>query len=160
MNILMVCLGNICRSPLAEGIMRDKLKKKNIVAVVDSAGMIDFHEGGLPDHRSISTARNHGIDLTTVRSRPFRQVDIEKFDYIFAMDVNNYESLLEFARTKEEESKIHLLMQFAGMGERRIVPDPYYGNLSDFENVFQMLDKACEHAAQKIAKEQSEIKIA
>lgn len=160
MNILMVCLGNICRSPLAEGIMREKLKKKNIAAHVDSAGMIDFHEGGLPDHRSIAIARKHGVDLTTQRSRPFKQNDIQKFDYIFAMDVNNYESLLEFAHTKEEESKIHLLMQFAGMGERRIVPDPYYGNLTDFENVFQMLDKACEQAVLKISKEQSEIKIA
>lgn len=160
MNVLMVCLGNICRSPLAEGIMREKLNKHNVKAFVDSAGMIDFHEGGLPDHRSIVTARNHGIDISMQRSRPFKKADIDKFDYIFAMDSNNYESLIEFADTPDQESKIHLLMEFAGFGIRRSVPDPYYGNLSDFEKVFEMLDKACEQAAQKIVKQQSELKIA
>ncbi|MBK7855449.1 MAG: low molecular weight phosphotyrosine protein phosphatase [Bacteroidetes bacterium] len=137
MNVLMVCLGNICRSPLAEGIMREKLNKHRIQAVVDSAGMIDFHEGSLPDHRSIATARNHGVDISKQRSRPFKKADIVKFDYIFAMDNNNYESLIEFADTRDQEEKIHLLMEFAGFGVRRSVPDPYYGNLSDFENVFK-----------------------
>ena len=159
-KILMVCLGNICRSPIAEGILRDKAEKADLDILIDSAGTSNYHIGDHPDKRTILNAKRHQIDISHLCARQFTVADFDKFDYIFAMDNNNYESLIEFADTREQEQKIHLLMEFAGLGLRRSVPDPYYGNLSDFENVFQMLDKACEQAAQKIAKQQSEIKIA
>lgn len=153
MRILMVCLGNICRSPLAEGILTEKLRQKNIKSTVDSAGMIDYHQGHLPDHRAIASSKKFGIDITCQRSRPFKQSDFEKFDLIFAMDTDNYQSLHEFARNKAEESKIFLLLEYAGIGIKRSVPDPYYGTLKDFEDVFLLLDKACENIANKIKKE-------
>lgn len=153
MRILMVCLGNICRSPLAEGIMQQKLLKKNIKAVVDSAGMIDYHEGEMPDHRSIAISKKFGIDISKQRSRPFRQNDFEKFEFIFAMDTHNYQSILEFAKNKEEEKKVFLLLEYAGIGYSRSVPDPYYGTLKDFEEVYKLIDRACENIVDKFIKE-------
>jgi protein-tyrosine phosphatase len=153
----MVCLGNICRSPLAEGILQKKFSEKKIKGSVDSAGLINYHEGEHPDHRSISTARKHGIDISGQISRMFKPEDLNNFDFIFAMDGNNFENLLEYAQTKEHISKVHLLLGFAEMGHRRSVPDPYYGKLVDFETVFTLLDKACEIVADKIKAHTSEL---
>lgn len=144
----MVCLGNICRSPLAEGIMKQKLLKAGIAADVDSAGLLDFHSGSLPDKRSIATASKYGIDLTGQRARCISKDDFKKFDYIFAMDKKNYENLMEYAG-HGEESRINLIMEFAGLGKKE-VPDPYYGSTSDFENVYHLLDDACQRIVDKI----------
>ncbi len=145
MKILMVCLGNICRSPLAEGIMRKKITKYQLNAEVDSAGTSTYHIGKLPDKRSIEVAKQRGVDLTTQRARQFSKKDFEHFDVIFAMDSSNYKDLIAQAATIDEKKKIRLFLSEQYPNEKREVPDPYYGERSDFENVYKMLDSACEH---------------
>ncbi|MBE7509489.1 MAG: Low molecular weight protein-tyrosine-phosphatase YfkJ [Bacteroidetes bacterium ADurb.Bin141] len=144
----MVCLGNICRSPLAEGIMKHKLQQAGIDAHVDSAGLLNYHTGSMPDKRSVNTAGKHGIDITYQRARCITKSDIHQFDYILAMDKSNYENLLEYA-DKGEESRISLILDFAGLGKKE-VPDPYYGNAGDFENVYYLLDDACQRIVDKL----------
>jgi len=143
MKILMVCLGNICRSPLAEGIMQNKVDQNNLDWEVDSSGTGAWHSGELPDPRSIKVAQQHNIDITNQRGRQFKKQDLDIFDLILTMDASNYQNVKRLATTKEQESKIHLIMNFASPGMNQIVPDPYYGD-DGFENVFEMLDKACE----------------
>lgn len=142
MKILMVCLGNICRSPLAEGIMKSKLTKD---CMVDSAGTIAMHQGSRPDHRSIKAAANHGIDISQQISRPITIKDLDDFDYIFCMDKSNLYDVLAMAKTQEQKSKIHLILD-----NQKEVPDPYYGDFSDFEAVFSLLDEACTRKVQEI----------
>lgn len=144
----MVCLGNICRSPLAEGIMKHKLQQAGIDAQVDSAGLLNYHTGSMPDKRSVNTAGKHGIDITYQRARCITKSDIHQFDYILAMDKSNYDNLLEYA-DKGEESRIRLILDFAGLGKKE-VPDPYYGDASDFENVYHLLDDACQRIVDKL----------
>lgn len=146
MKILMVCLGNICRSPLAEGILKSKLSSD---FEIDSAGTIAMHQGKLPDSRSISTARVYGIDITDQRSRPITKSDLDSFDFIFCMDEENYFNVLNLADSEVQKSKVHLILEFAGMG-RNEVPDPYYGGISGFEKVFEMLDEASDKIAAKL----------
>ena len=146
MKILMVCLGNICRSPLAEGILKSKLSN---YFEIDSAGTIAMHQGKLPDSRSISTAREHGIDITDQRSRPITKSDLDSFDLIFCMDEENYFNVLNLADSEIQKSKVHLILEFAGMG-RNEVPDPYYGGISGFEKVYGMLDEAADKIAAKL----------
>ena len=106
-KILMVCLGNICRSPLAEGIMRSKLSEDFIV---DSAGTGGWHAGELPDKRSISTAKNRGLDITNQRARQFKNSDFDSFDHIFVMDNSNYKDVLSLAPNEEAKSKVKLIL--------------------------------------------------
>ncbi|MFI0427663.1 MAG: low molecular weight protein-tyrosine-phosphatase [Flavobacterium sp.] len=146
-KILMVCLGNICRSPLAEGIMRSKLTKD---FVVDSAGTGSWHAGELPDKRSISTAKNRGLDITNQRARQFKKSDFDIFDHIFVMDNSNYKDVLALAPNEEAKSKVKLILNELFPGENVDVPDPYYGGQDGFENVFDMLDQACEEIARKL----------
>ncbi|MBK8654005.1 MAG: low molecular weight phosphotyrosine protein phosphatase [Haliscomenobacter sp.] len=142
MKILMVCLGNICRSPLAEGIMKTKLLERGLPWGVDSAGTGSWHIGNLPDPRSISTARKYGIDITGQRARQFTRHDFEAFDLIFAMDRQNYEDVLRLAPTTQSRDKVRLILE-AAHGQRQEVPDPYYDD-QGFEQVYRMLDDACE----------------
>ena len=148
MKILMVCLGNICRSPLAEGILRSKISEKHIVA---SAGTISFHEGSPPDKRSTNTAQEHGVDISHQRANYFTEKHLEDFDKIFCMDLKNLEDVLSKAKSEEQRNKVSLIMEEAGVLSDEIieVPDPYYGDMSDFEKVYQMLDQACEVIAEK-----------
>ncbi|WP_288983801.1 low molecular weight protein-tyrosine-phosphatase [uncultured Flavobacterium sp.] len=146
-KILMVCLGNICRSPLAEGIMRSKLTKD---FVVDSAGTGSWHAGELPDKRSISTAKNRGLDITNQRARQFKKSDFDIFDHIFVMDNSNYKDVLALAPNEEAKSKVKLILNELFPGKNVDVPDPYYGGQDGFENVFDMLDQACEEIARKL----------
>lgn len=148
MKILMVCLGNICRSPLAEGIMQHKAQTRNLDWKVDSAGTGAWHAGERPDSRSIRTGRNHGIDIARQRARQVRQDDFDHFDLILAMDSNNYEDLHGLAQTDEQRSKIAMIMNFLHPGEDRDVPDPYYHNHL-FEDVYHMLDAACDAVIQQ-----------
>jgi protein-tyrosine phosphatase len=140
MKILMVCLGNICRSPLAEGILQDKLGSK---FNVDSAGTIALHQGEKPDKRSIATAENHGIDISKQKSRPIKNSDLDEFDIIYCMDKNNVKDVLSLAKTKEQKAKVHLFLEVLKDSSLTEVPDPYWGNMQDFENVYQLIDKAC-----------------
>ena len=148
MKILMVCLGNICRSPLAEGILRAKLQSDQVV--VDSAGTAAYHVGQLPDARSIEVARKHGIDITNQHARKFLVEDFEKFDFIFAMDRSNYQNLISMARNAHDKEKVHLILNALDVASNHEVPDPYYGDEDGFETVFNMLDEACEGIIAKI----------
>ena len=139
MKILMVCLGNICRSPLAEGILQSKLPKNFIV---DSAGTIDMHEGKNPDQRSVNTAKNYKIDISKQCSRPFRESDFEYYDFIYCMDKNNLKDVLSLAKNELERKKVSLILE-----NNQEVPDPYWGEMKDFDDVYRMLDQACEKFA-------------
>ena len=148
MNILMVCLGNICRSPLAEGILQSKVNSKEIK--VDSAGTAAYHVGEKPDMRSIAVAKKYGLDLTQQRARKFTTADFNAFDFIFAMDKSNFHNIIDLAPSKADEKKVHLILNELSLLEDREVPDPYYGGDQGFENVYQMLDKACDGMVKKL----------
>lgn len=135
----MVGLGNICRSPLAEGILKSKL---NANFEVDSAGTAAYHVGNPPDKRSIAVAQQFGIDISQQRARQFKKDDFNSFDLIFVMDQNNYNDVVELA-TPAQRRKVHLLR------ENNEVPDPYYGDASAFEAVFHLIDTACETLVKK-----------
>lgn len=148
MKILMVCLGNICRSPLAEGILRSKISEKH---TVESAGTISFHEGSPPDKRSTKIAKEYGVDISHQRANYFTEKHLEDFDKIFCMDLKNLEDVLSKTNSEEQRIKVSLIMEEASVlsDEKIEVPDPYYGDMSDFEKVYKMLDQACEVIAQK-----------
>lgn len=148
MKILMVCLGNICRSPLAQGILQAKLQSDQVL--VDSAGTASYHVGHSPDVRSIEVARKHGIDITNQQARKFVREDFEKFDFIFAMDRSNYQNLIVMARNTHDKEKVHLILNALDVDSNHEVPDPYYGDEDGFEKVFNMLDEACESIIAKI----------
>lgn len=147
-KILMVCLGNICRSPLAEGILQSKLSSKNFL--VDSAGTAGYHVGELPDKRSIEVAKKYEVDITGQRSRKFIKTDFDKFDMIFAMDQSNYGDIIALSENEEEHEKVKMILNELYPNENRNVPDPYYGGDQGFENVYKMLDEACEIIASKL----------
>ena len=142
MKVLMVCLGNICRSPLAEGVLKYKIQKKGLNWHIDSAGTGDWHVGELPDKRSIAVAKKYGIDLTDQRARHFKRNDLDTFDLILVMDKDNYFDVVRHVKTEEQRKKVQYIMNFARPNSNAIVPDPYYDNR--FEYVYQLLDEACD----------------
>lgn len=144
MKILMVCLGNICRSPLAQGILEYKLKEASLDWEVDSAGTGGWHAGQKPDMRSIEVARKHGIDIGKQAARKIRPIDIDDFDLIYCMDSSNYQDMINMCHNEDEEVKVKLIMNESDPDRNVNVPDPYYGGQDGFENVYQMLDKACD----------------
>ena len=146
-RILMVCLGNICRSPLAEGILRSKVNQQ---IRIDSAGTGGYHVGELPDRRSIAVAKKNGIDITDQRCRKFVVDDFDLFDLIYVMDRSNYEDVLALARTDHDRSKVKMILDELFPDEYVDVPDPYYGGDRGFDNVYMMLDKACTVIAAKL----------
>lgn len=143
----MVCLGNICRSPLAEGILRSKLSNNFIV---DSAGTGGWHAGELPDKRSIEIANKNRLDITNQRARKFTKNDFADFDIIYAMDNSNLKDILQLAPNENAKSKVHLILNELYPNENKDVPDPYYGQNDGFEKVYNMLDEACSNIAKKI----------
>jgi protein-tyrosine phosphatase len=150
MKILMVCLGNICRSPLAEGVLRHKLTQLEIKHItVDSAGTSNFHIGEHPDPRTQENAALHNIDLSKLTARQFHQKDFDLFDVIYVMDAENYKNVKLLARNDNDLSKVHLLLNEIFPNENRAVPDPYFGGSEGFENVYQLVDKACDKIIQK-----------
>lgn len=151
MKILMVCLGNICRSPLAEGILRKKIEENNLDWEVDSAGTGSWHIGEQPDPRSILTARNHGIDITNQRARQLKPDDLDRFDLILAMDHSNYNDIRRFAISDEQKKKVHLILNFLHPGSNEPVPDPYWDN-DGFEKVYAMLEAACDKLIEHFSK--------
>jgi|TARA_B110000879_G_scaffold72098_1_gene100663 protein-tyrosine phosphatase len=148
MKILMVCLGNICRSPLAEGILSSKGKHLNLK--VDSAGTAAYHVGKQPDIRSIDIAKKYDIDLSKQRARQFSRADFDEFDIIYAMDTNNYAHLISLASCETERNKIIMILNKINPNSYQSVPDPYYGGKNGFQEVYNMLDKACEKIIQNI----------
>ena len=144
----MVCLGNICRSPLAEGILQHKSKNTNIF--VDSAGTASYHIGKLPDIRSIEIANKYGIDLSNQRARQFSEKDYDNFDKIYAMDTHNYASIISISRTENDRNKVELILNKINPKSCDSVPDPYYGEGDGFQKVYDMLDKACDIIVSKL----------
>jgi protein-tyrosine phosphatase len=149
-KILMVCLGNICRSPLAEGILASKLPRNQFI--VDSAGTGSWHIGRAPDERSIAVAKKHNLDISQQKGRHFKAADFDQYDYIYVMDNSNYSDVVELAKNEEQKNKVHLILNELFPGENVDVPDPYYGLANGFENVYQMLDDACQAIAKKLIK--------
>lgn len=143
MRILMVCLGNICRSPMAEGILRDLVRKEGLDFVTDSAGTADYHVGEKPDRRARAAMRKHGIDIDDLRGRHFVAEDFERFDLLLAMDESNLRNMLRIAPNEALAGKAKLVMDYAPAHPKREVPDPYYGDDSGFDHVYAMLDEAC-----------------
>lgn len=147
MKILMVCLGNICRSPLAEGIMQHKIDEQALPWQVDSAGTGGWHAGERPDSRSLAMARQHGIDIGGQRARQVHVSDFDAFDLILAMDTNNYNDLLRIAPSPAHHYKIKPILAFAH-GTPADVPDPYYDGR--FQLVYDMLDDACDKVLEQL----------
>ena len=148
MKILFVCLGNICRSPLAEGILRYKANEDNLDITVYSAGTSNYHIGQSPDPRAISVAYANGIDISNQKARQFKLKDFEDFDYIIAMDKSNYSELLDLAGNTQNTKKIKLYMNFAYPDSNIDVPDPYYDGR--FEEVFSLLNEATDKIIEKL----------
>lgn len=144
----MVCLGNICRSPLAQGVLESKVDSSNVQ--VDSAGTANYHVGEGPDPRSVATASKYGIDISRQRGRQFVVEDFDRFDHIYVMDVSNYNNVLRLARSEEDEQKVKLILNEVFPGEDREVPDPYYGGDQGFENVYQLLSEASDRIIERI----------
>lgn len=147
-KILMVCLGNICRSPLAEGILASKLPKEDFL--VDSAGTGNWHVGSAPDKRSIQVAKNHQVAIHQQKARQFKVSDFDTFDHIFVMDLQNYQEVVKLAPTPTHAAKVQLLLDVLFPGEKVEVPDPYYGNDRDFEHVYELLEDACNLLAKQL----------
>lgn len=147
-KILMVCLGNICRSPLAEGILRNKLDPT--LFTVDSTGTGNWHVGNPPDKRSVAVARKYGLDISGLRGRQFTSRDYQDFDHIYVMDSSNLENVLALASHEEDRTKVSMILDTIFPGERVDVPDPYYGGEDGFERVYTMLDEACDVIQQQL----------
>ncbi|WP_438989706.1 low molecular weight protein-tyrosine-phosphatase [Polaribacter sp.] len=146
-KVLMVCLGNICRSPLAEAILQSKVDSKEVL--VDSAGTAAYHIGNLPDKRSIEVAEKYGLNINNQRARKFVEADFDEFDFIYAMDKSNYNNILLLAKNADDKQKVKLILNEISQ-DNHSVPDPYYGGDQGFENVYNMLDKACTVIANKL----------
>jgi protein-tyrosine phosphatase len=152
MKILMVCLGNICRSPMAEGIMQAKIEKYKLTAEVDSAGFEPFHTGDAPDHRAIKVMKMHGIDITAQRSRLFRKSDFDQFDLIYVMDSGNFNDVKSMAGSPDQMGKVDYILNILYPQRNMPVPDPYYGGEDGFEKAYQLLDAATELVAIELTK--------
>ena len=147
-KILMVCLGNICRSPLAEGILSSKLSADKFK--VDSAGTGDYHIGGPPDPRSVAIAKKNGVDISFQKARQFNIKDFSDFDLIYVMDQSNYENVIDLAPDEQSKNKVDLILNALFPNENVDVQDPYFGHENGFETVYEMLDEVCEIIAKKL----------
>ena len=143
----MVCLGNICRSPLAEGILREKTKHLDLT--IDSAGTAGYHIGKSPDPRSLAIAKKHNINISKLKARQFSRIDFDNFDTIYAMDINNLSHLISLSSNAQERNKIRLILNEIDPKNHDSVPDPYYDD-NGFLKVYNMLNEACEKIAIKI----------
>jgi len=153
-KILMVCLGNICRSPLAEGLLTSKLPKEDFI--VDSAGTGNWHVGRQPDDRSIAVAKKNGLDISFQKGRQFQSSDFDSNDYIYVMDSTNYNDVLTLAKNDTQRKKVKLILDELFPGENVDVPDPYYGIANGFDAVYGMLEETCEIIAKKLIAKHSQ----
>ncbi|MFN4234888.1 MAG: low molecular weight protein-tyrosine-phosphatase [Bacteroidia bacterium] len=154
MRILMVCLGNICRSPLAEAILRKKAEENSLQLIIDSAGTSNFHVGENPDKRTISNALKNGVDVSTLIARQFKADDFDKFDIIYTMDHSNYSNVIALARNESDINKVRMILNELYPNENRSVPDPYFGGEEGFQHVFELLNAACDKIIEKIKNNQ------
>ena len=146
-KILMVCLGNICRSPLAEGILKSKLPNSFIV---DSAGTANYHTGNPPDQRSIVVGKKYGLDISNLKGRQFEVSDFDTFELIYVMDDSNFKNVIKLARNDEDIAKVKFILNEVYPNQNYDVPDPYYGGNEGFENIYKMLDEACSNIAKTL----------
>ena len=149
-KILMVCLGNICRSPLAEGILASKLPKDKFI--VESAGTGSWHIGRQPDERSIAIAKKHKINISQQKGKQFTVGDFDTFDHIYVMDNSNYLDVIELAQNPLQIEKVNLILNELFPNENVDVPDPYFGLPNGFEVVYKMLNETCDIIAEKLIK--------
>ncbi|MFZ1558795.1 MAG: low molecular weight protein-tyrosine-phosphatase, partial [Saprospiraceae bacterium] len=140
MKILMVCLGNICRSPMAQGILEAKIRGKNLNWEIDSAGTSGWHDGEGPDKRAILAGKKKGVDISKQVSRKIMLSDLDYYDFIFAMDSTNYQDIIKICSTETQKSKVKLIMNLKYPGMNMAVPDPYYDG--KFDDVFELLNDA------------------
>jgi len=147
-KILMVCLGNICRSPLAEGIMRSKFP--NDTYLVDSAGTANYHVGKAPDKRSIAVAKKYGLNISNLKGRQFSVTDFDAFDVIYVMDESNFKNVIALTRNDEDITKVKFILNEVYPNQNYNVPDPYYGGDEGFETIYKMLDEACDNIAKTL----------
>jgi len=150
MKILFVCTGNICRSPLAEGILRKKSTDAGIACQTDSCGFEKYHVGDAPDHRAQKVATQHGVDISRHRARLFRVEDFDRFDKIYVMDEGHYRNLERISRHKDDLRKVDFLMNVLTPGANLEVEDPWYDGMEAFYQVFDKLDIACEALVSKM----------
>ncbi len=143
-KVLFVCLGNICRSAMAEGLLKHKVKERGLNIQVDSAGTSSYHIGEAPDERMQAKAQEYGIDISNQKARQFTASDFSEFDYIFAMDESNKNNILNLAFTEEDKSKVKMFLNYSYPNRNMSVPDPYYGRDQGFEDVYQLLNDACD----------------
>ncbi|MDG0974177.1 MAG: low molecular weight phosphotyrosine protein phosphatase [Crocinitomicaceae bacterium] len=150
LRVLMVCLGNICRSPMADGLLRKKVNDAGLNVFVDSAGTSNHHKGQAPDERMRETAAQFGVPIDDFRARQFEVSDFDNFDWIYVMDDRNYQNVLRLARNKEDQEKVKMILNEVSPGNNAPVPDPYYGGQRGFEEVFDLLDEATDIILNKI----------
>ena len=153
MKILMVCLGNICRSPLADGLMRKKVQEHKLDVYVDSAGTANYHVGGAPDERMTQTARRKGVDISGLQARQFVVSDFDNFDLIYVMDRSNYNNVVRLARNETDRKKVQFILELLPNQMEIEVPDPYYGGQDGFEHVFDLLDQSTDIILNKLRHE-------
>ncbi len=144
-KVLFVCTGNICRSPMAEGILREKLRISKIPVEVDSCGFEAFHVGDPPDSRAQEVARKRGIDLSSHRARLFTPLDFDEFDFIYAMDSSHFKKITRLARNESDLAKVDFMLNVLYPGQNLDVLDPWYEGMKAFEQVYLQLDDACNH---------------
>ena len=154
MKVLFLCNANMCRSPLAEGLLKLIFKEKNIDGFVDSAGFEAYHINETPYEHTIRKAQNQGIDISTKRVRLFSQTDFDKFDRIYVMDTLAYRNAIEFARNDEDKAKVDFLMNVVNPGKNEPVPVPHAQSEDDYDQTYMLLHEACEKIAESITKEQ------
>jgi len=140
MKILMVCLGNICRSPMAQGILEAKISVKKLDWEIDSAGTSGWHEGEGPDKRAVLSCKKNGVDISKQVSRKITSYDLDYYDLIFAMDSSNYQDIIKICSNEIQKSKVKLILNAKYPGKNMAVPDPYYDD--KFEEVFELLNDA------------------
>ena len=142
MKILMVCLGNICRSPLADGLLKEKINLNKIDHFIDSAGTSNHHVGQAPDHRMTATAKSFGTDISNLKARQFQSSDYDRFDLIYVMDKSNLENVLSLAKNELDRAKVKLILNESHPELNLEVPDPYFGGDQGFIEVYNLLDEA------------------
>jgi protein-tyrosine phosphatase len=156
MNVLFVCLGNICRSPMAEGLLKKLFAENNIKGRVDSAGFESFHINEPPDEGSVFVASKSGVDLTNMKARLFTADDFDAFDKIYVMDTQNMRDVRYVSRSKADMDKVEYLLNVLGEGDNKTVPDPYHSGINDCEHVFELIHLACKKIVE-LAKEKNSV---
>lgn len=149
MKFLMVCLGNICRSPIAHGLLQHKARAKGLSWEVDSAGTSNWHEGELPNIKSIEIMDKHGVDIRYQRSRPIQKSDLDYYDVVYVMDHSNYKDVIDMAGNDTQRSKVRMILNDLYPGSDEIVPDPYGMGIEKYQEVYDMLDAATDAIIEK-----------